>query len=173
MTEHWRAVPGFEGAYEVSDLGRVRSLDRDITQAGRKGTIYTKRVRGRMLRPGRMPGGHVSVSLGRGNSRCVHVLVLLAFIGPPSAAQEALHRNGVANENWLANLRWGTRSRDNKWHNGHKGYKLSPAEVASIKRALAAFGYRGLQRELADEYSVSECTISHIKLGRTHVDVES
>jgi len=95
MTENWKAVPGHEGRYEVSDLGRVKS--------------FCRRKEGVFLRPGRMPGGHLSVALGKGNSQCVHKLVLFAFVGPPPEKHECLHANGVPADNRLENLRWGTR----------------------------------------------------------------
>ena len=110
MQEVWKAIPGYEGRYEVSDQGRVRSLDADVKCIGPiKGEYYSRR-KGRMLKPGRMPFGHLSVALGKGNSRCVHELVLLAFVGAPYAGRECLHRNGVPNDNRLVNLHWGTRS---------------------------------------------------------------
>lgn len=96
MKEIWKAIPGYEGQYEVSDLGRVKS--------------YRRYKEGRILRPGRMPQGHLSVALGRRNSQCVHKLVLLAFVGPAPLNHECLHANGIPSDNRLENLRWGTRT---------------------------------------------------------------
>ena len=70
-------------------------------------------MKGRVLRPGKMKSGHVSVALGRKNSRLVHQLVLEAFVGPRPCAGtliDVLHLNGVPNDNRLVNLRYGTRS---------------------------------------------------------------
>jgi hypothetical protein len=94
--EVWKLIPGYDGKYEVSDQGRIRSYRRSDT--------------GHILSPGRMPGGHMSVALGRKNSQCVHKLVLLAFVGPAPERHECLHINGIPDDNRLANLRWGTRS---------------------------------------------------------------
>ena len=94
--EVWKLVPEYDGKYEVSDQGRVRSFQR-----------YPQ---GRILRPGRMPSGHLSVALGRGNSQCVHKLVLLAFVGATPAKHECRHLNGDPADNRLENLCWGTRS---------------------------------------------------------------
>ena len=94
--ETWKLVPGYDGKYEVSDQGQIRS--------------YQRRPEGRILRPGRMPGGHLSVALGRKNSQCVHKLVLLAFVGAAPDKHECLHINGNPADNRLSNLRWGTRS---------------------------------------------------------------
>lgn len=95
MQEIWKSVPGFENQYDVSSQGRVRTFRRGAN--------------GRLLKPGRMPQGHLSVALGRGNSQCVHKLVLLAFVGPPPKGYECLHGNGDPSDNRLENLRWGTR----------------------------------------------------------------
>ena len=94
--EVWKLVPEYDGKYEVSDQGRVRSFQR-----------YPQ---GRILRPGRMPSGHLSVALGRGNSQCVHKLVLLAFVGAAPAKHECRHLNGDPADTRLENLCWGTRS---------------------------------------------------------------
>jgi hypothetical protein len=94
--EIWKLVPEYDGKYEVSDQGRVRSFQR-----------YPQ---GRILRPGRMPSGHLSVALGRGNSQCVHKLVLLAFVGAAPDKHECRHLNGDPADNRLENLCWGTRS---------------------------------------------------------------
>lgn len=132
LPEIWKPVVGYEGIYEVSDHGRVRSLDRiqvysRIDQySGRELTVH-RLHRGRMLRPGRMTAGHLSVALGKGNSVCVHVLVLEAFVGPCPPGHESLHRDDVPSNNVLDNLRWGTRS-DNirdAIRNGRRTYPRS------------------------------------------------
>ena len=98
--EVWKLVPEYDGKYEVSDQGRVRSFQRN--------------PQGRILRPGRMPGGHLSVALGRGNSQCVHKLVLLTFVGVAPDKHECRHLNGDPADNRLENLCWGTRSENIK-----------------------------------------------------------
>jgi len=169
--ETWKPVVGFEGQYEVSDQGRVRSLDRSWQQRSKKGNLYTHHKRGRLLRPGRMSGGHVSVTLGKGNSRTVHSLVMEAFCGPAPEGMEVLHRNGNPSDSRLCNLRYGTRREnglDKKWHRGAKNYKLRPPQIRAIKTKLRA-GCPGVV--LARAFGVSEATVSAIKVGRLHADV--
>jgi len=101
--ESWRAVPGQPG-YEVSDLGRVRSVDRVVHfPDGRK-----RRAPGVLLSPVVDKDGYRHVGLP-GRRWPVHQLVLVAFVGPRPDGQEALHGNDVPHDNRLANLRWGTR----------------------------------------------------------------
>jgi hypothetical protein len=175
MTEVWKPVVGFEGSYEVSDLGRVRSVDRSWWQKSRHGNLYLHHKKGTLLRPGSMPGGHLSVALGRGNSHCVHELVLRAFLGPPPPQCEARHLDGNEKNNSFENLVWDTRgnnTRDKKWHRGTASYKLKPDEIASIKSSLQR-PYYGMGAELARRFGVSSSAISAIKHDRVHIDVRA
>jgi len=152
--ELWKDIPGYEDKYQVSNLGNVRS--------------YCRSIEPRLLKPGRMPHGHLSVALGRNNSRCVHELVLLAFVGPKPFKHECRHLNGNPADNRLENLAWGTRSQNIKDKTTHGLNKLKPLNIAYIKNILIN-APRGTQAKLARQFSVSECTISDIKKGRTHV----
>jgi hypothetical protein len=107
--EEWRAVPGFEGLYEVSDQGRVRSLDRTIECIGRWGGLVAKRHRGRILKPASGEGGHLWVGLGRDHRDFVHRLVLTAFVRDRRDDEESRHLDGNPANNRLENLAWGTR----------------------------------------------------------------
>lgn len=153
--EAWAYIPGVDVKYIVSDQGRVFSYHSN-----------------KFLKPGRMSSGHVSVALGRGNSRCVHELVLLAFKGPRPPGYEGRHLNGVPNDNRLTNLEWATKSRnsqDKKYHNGAKVYKLTPRDVKQIKYLLASKTFTGVQ--IAKLYGVSKSTIYAVKSGVFHKDV--
>jgi hypothetical protein len=108
MTEQWRPVVGYEGLYEVSDLGRVRSLPRVALRSN--GVPYT--IRERVLRPQRN-SKHVNVTLykdGVAQTPLVHRLVLAAFVGPCPPGQQARHWDDVGTNNTLSNLLWGTPS---------------------------------------------------------------
>jgi hypothetical protein len=107
--ENWLPVVGWEGLYEVSDQGRVRSLDR-LTE--RNGRPY--RLRGRVLKPHRTPPmGYLAVTLyADGNVRKarVHVLVAESFIGNrPENATMVCHNDGDHDNNRPSNLRWGNQ----------------------------------------------------------------
>lgn len=117
MAEAWRPVPGYEGRYEVSDRGRVRSLPRRDMRG--------RRIDSRLLSINTHPSGHQSVKLSHDGKYCaakVHRLVLMAFIGPAPDGHEACHNDGDPGNNHLSNLRWGTRSdnlRDRVRHGVH------------------------------------------------------
>lgn len=107
--EEWRPVPGYEGHYEVSDQGRVRSIDRVVPHSdGRQ-----QHRRGVALRPVANASGHLKVRLydardGRKQWRQIHSLVAEAFIGPPSPGALVLHWNDDPADNRVSNLRYGT-----------------------------------------------------------------
>lgn len=108
-TELWAPIPGFEGSYEVSTCGRVRSLDRIVIR--RDGVAQP--CKGRILRPGTEKSGYQYVALrevGGGGTRRVHDLVLRAFKGPPPPNTEGCHNDGTPANNHPRNLRWDTRS---------------------------------------------------------------
>jgi len=169
--EIWRDIPGFEGAYQVSDLGRVRGLGRTVYHQGGRRFVCE-----RILRPGSTRSGHYHVVRGRGGKggkhiiARVHALVLLAFVGPRPQELEIRHLNGIPTDNRLINLEYATRSRnrlDIKWHDGNALRPLTPQDVLRIKQRLDFV----TNAELAQEYKVSASTISDIRCGRTHKDV--
>jgi hypothetical protein len=106
--EQWLPVVGFEGSYEVSDHGRIRSLDRAISIPGRG----LRQLKGRVLAQTPDTGGRLTVDLRSNRVRRVarvHCLVLEAFVGPrPTPSMEGLHFDDNLINNHLTNLRWGT-----------------------------------------------------------------
>lgn len=102
MTERWLPIPGYEGRYDVSDLGRVRSW----LQC--RGTPVPRILK---ARPG--SNGYLSFCLskfGRQVDERLHALVLLAFVGPRPEGKQRRHRDGDQLNNTLANLTYGTKS---------------------------------------------------------------
>jgi hypothetical protein len=173
-SEAWRDIPGFEGAYQVSDLGRVRSLDRMI----RYPDNHPQFARGRILRPHPAPSGHHKVGFGHRNLVQVHALVMLAFVGPYPEGLEIRHLNGIPSDNRLVNLEYATQSRnlvDLKWHSGRIDRHLTPRDILDIKRRLgpriAGAAPTGQSAALAREYNVSRVTISDIWRERSHKDI--
>ncbi len=104
-SEAWRPIPGYEGIYEVSSLGRVRSIDR-VDCAG-------KRQKGRIRKLGALESGYLKVDLSKGgvlSSHTVHSLVALAHIGPRPIGMWVAHNDGVRTNCAASNLRYATPS---------------------------------------------------------------
>lgn len=120
--ERWRAIPGYEGLYEASSEGRIRSLDREV----RTGIDARRVIKGRIL--SQVPGayGYLLVGLylrggGKRRTYAVHSLVVATFHGPrPSEDHECCHWDNDRTNNRASNLRWGTRSenRDDQRRHG-------------------------------------------------------
>jgi len=116
-TERWLPIPGYEGRYDVSDLGRVRSW---LPWRGEP----VPRIRKALVND----NGHLAVSLS--NDGCqvtakVHQLVMLAFVGPRPDGLETRHLDGNSVNSRLDNLTYGTHSENSMdrvshgtWTNG-------------------------------------------------------
>jgi hypothetical protein len=98
----WRPVVGWEGLYEVSSGGQVRSVDRIITTAS-----GDRRYRGQLLKRAAHPvRGYLSVTLAYGVRRNVHVLVAEAFRGARPDGKQVAHWDGDPTNNVTFNLRF-------------------------------------------------------------------
>ena len=108
--ETWRAVVGYENAYEVSDQGNVRSVTRWVPYGRHKGTTY----KGRQLKLTLIKNGYFTVKLafaGQTRTVYVHDMVLKAFVGARPYTEtrgEIRHLDGVKTNNTLSNLKYGT-----------------------------------------------------------------
>ena len=106
--ERWTPVYGYEGLYEVSDQGRVKSLARYVRD--REGV---RLVRERILKAKAQGFGYSTVMLcreGHKKTRTVHSIALESFIRPRAAGEVACHGDGNPGNNHLDNLRWDTQS---------------------------------------------------------------
>lgn len=113
--EEWRPVPGHEGMYEVSNFGRVRSLDRIVIEPPSDVRKNGRRIRrkGKVLTPRRYKSGHLHVSFGRGRPSRVHRVVYEAFVGPIPEGALVRHLNDDPTDNRVENLAVGSHS-DNR-----------------------------------------------------------
>jgi len=101
LTETWLPIPGFEGRYDVSNMGRVRSW------LPCRGTALP-----RILKPRPTDAGHLAVNLLVGNGsrahKTIHMMMMSAFIGPRPISLETRHLDGDPTHNHLSNLAYGT-----------------------------------------------------------------
>ena len=164
--ERWLPVVGFEGIYDVSDFGRVRSIMK------RKNTLV-----GRILKPSLNASGYRHVGLhkdGKHNTLRVHRLAMMAFIGPCPNGEQINHIDGNKINNRLDNLEYVTAS-ENTRHalslglrvalrgEAHCNSKLKETDVHKIR---ALFGKK-THAEIAEIFNVSRRNISHIANGST------
>ncbi len=119
MVEIWKDIKGYEGLYQVSNLGRVRSLDHIyITKCGKR-----MLVKGQMKKPSSDNDGYMFVLLRRNGKqkRCaIHRLVAKAFITNQYNKPEVNHIDAVKSNNRVDNLEWVT-GKENIQHAMDKG----------------------------------------------------
>lgn len=113
MKEIWKDIKGWEGYYQISNLGRVKSLYRIVPHKlkGKK-TIFE-----RILKPCIASPGYYSLGLRKDcKVKCarIHRLVALHFIPNPQNKPEINHKNGIKTDNRIENLEWVTRSENEK-----------------------------------------------------------
>lgn len=171
MSEIWKDIPGYIGYYQVSDLGRVKSLARTITIYPKIKKPFQKTIHETIMHPAlSAKDGYYFVYLQKNGikEKCyVARLVLLVFRGPPNPGEEACHHpNNDKSNNKLDNLKWGDRV-ENQSHrkaNGtyltgatNPGAKLNNNQVKKILKSKKS------SQDLAKEFSVTDVTINKIR----------
>lgn len=161
MTEEWRAIKDYEGLYEVSNLGRVRSLDRLIPDTRWGGRQFRK---GRVLRL-QNSKGYRTLNLCKDGLQAqvyVHRIVAIAFLDPPLQGQNTVnHKYGAASGDCASGLEWATPA-ENMQHalqTGLRSTKLSTVEVNEIKQLCVDGRFKS---DIAHAFGVTRQTVCRI-----------
>ena len=165
MAENWKSIPGF-GAYDVSDMGRVRSY-----YAGGK-LAKVADISQRIIQPGTSNGYRTVILTTNGQryGRRVAHLVLLAFAGPRPRRMQVCHYDGNPGNDKLCNLRYDTPKGNladrSETARRASRRKLTDEQVIAIRKRFAA-DETLTQVTLAAEYDMAPCSISNICTGKT------
>lgn len=163
--ERWKAIPGFEGLYEASDHGRIRSLWCSAAKAN-----HPRQVPRVLAQSGTYP----SVVLVRDRvkyPRTVHSLVLETFVGPAPQGMEVAHEDGDRKNAALSNLSWKTHKdnvADKVRHGTHQAgervgtSKLTVAQVLEARAAYVPRCRRNGTRALARKFNVSPTAMQRV-----------
>lgn len=169
--EVWRDIPGFEGYYQASNMGRIKSLSRQIFISKSNRSIgYYRRVNERFLKPGLTSNGYFSCTLWvehESHQQTIHSLVLESFSGLRPDGLYGCHKDDDKTNNRLENLYWGTPKENSgdKIINGNQPYgekcqssKLIAADVINIRQMAKT----KTAKELSEKYGVLQPQIWRI-----------
>ena len=174
--EVWRDILGYEGFYQVSNQGNVKSLDRTVITNNRKPYIR----KGKLCNQSKSNLGYMTVGFTVNNvkvNKYVHRLVAEAFITNVNNYPQVNHIDCDKTNNRINNLEWCTNSQNhihaskhglNKLHlhrvaySGEKNGRslLTKEQVLEIKQKYIPFKYSA--KKLSKEYNVSESCITHV-----------
>lgn len=128
MNEHWKDIFGYENCYQVSDLGRFRSIDREIVYS----TGRIQKLKGQLLSPSKQRTGYYTVGLydqnHKGKTLSAHRVVASHFVPNPNNLPEVNHIDGDKSNNSAINLEWVTAKTNNQHArcNGRNHPSMSP-----------------------------------------------
>lgn len=163
--EQWKPIIGYEGYYEVSDLGRVRSIDRIVGRRHCRGRVRKLTVDNN--------GHYLKVQLCRDGvieTKQVHRLVAEAFVVNPNDYPQVNHKDENKRNNTVDNLEWCTHTYNMNYGSkpgkttgeNNKNHKLTSDDVRVIRSKLLA--HESLSK-IAETFNVSVQTIWNIKHG--------
>lgn len=159
--EIWKPIQGYEGIYEISSLGRVKTLERRDCRGQYRKSILLKAASVR---------GYLQIQLWNNRmSRIykIHRLVAQVFIPNPENKPQVNHKNGVKTDNNVENLEWCT-SLENIHHAQRIGIRDvvgagNPAAKLKNNEVIEIFLSKSNQRKLAEKYNISLSTVETIK----------
>jgi DNA-binding NarL/FixJ family response regulator len=175
MQEIWKDIAGYEGLYQISNLGNVKSLERKI-RANKHGGIKT--IKERLLSICYNEHGYKIVNLWKDNkfiTQRVHRLIANAFIPKVDGKPFINHKNSIRDDNRIENLEWCTQkenmqhaynsgSKKQKNCENHHCAKLKNAQVLEIRR-LYKIGYTN--KQISNMFNINSGTISTIVNNRS------
>lgn len=147
----WQPIKGYEGYYEISNYGDVRSVTRVVSRGGPTGDLVKP---GKFRRAHVTPKGYLRLALVRDGSQrnhLVHRLVADAFIPNPDNKPEVNHRNGDKRDNRASNLEWATTS-ENQVHAYNTGLKEPAVKyvVHCPELDLTTMGTQAMERAVRE-----------------------
>lgn len=158
--EIWKEIPEFEGLYEVSNLGNIRSLDREVMQLNAFGTLSKHLYKGRVIKCKSSSNGYLYFSaLNKYIKKWLkpHRLVAIVFIPNPENKPQVNHINGIKTDNRVENLEWCTQKENvnHSWNTGLSTAKFG-IESNSVKTVIQVFKDNNLVTELFGEKQLND-----------------
>ena len=130
----WKPISGFEGLYEVSNTGEVRSVDR-IVETKYKNNYIEKFYKGKRIKGSPNPSGHLTVTLPDRKKKYIHTIVLETFVGQ-SEGMLCRHLNGNPADNRVENLQWGTHLENSQDAKDHRQDEIAALKAEIVRLTL-------------------------------------
>ena len=133
--EIWKDIEGYEGRYQVSNFGRVRSLDQQLTYTSRWGTIAYRPTKGKVLTARKIHGGYLGVLFkvqGKTEMKLVHRLVANAFVPNPQNLETVNHIDEDKTNNRADNLEWMSRADNVRYGTGSQRKRTPMRKVEQL-----------------------------------------
>lgn len=180
MKEIWKAIKDYEGKYEVSNLGRVKSLERT--------SRFNRKIKEKILAPREHTGGYLRVQLSR-KDFYIHRLVAETFIPNPENKSQVNHIDGNKRNNRVDNLEWNTPLENNLHairtglNKKDRDFMIKIANCENHKKAmirkrkltdeqiLEIRNSKESEYKLAETYNVCRSHIHNIKVFKIYKDV--
>ena len=177
--EIWKDVVGYEGIYQCSNIGRIKSLDHKVYHSNYKYRIQ----KGRIISVSKSKKGYLQVSLSKNGKRFhtgVHRIMAISFIDNPENKPQVNHIDGNKENNLLSNLEWVTNSENQIHaingglcsHNRGENHHMSIFSNGQIKVMRLLFKLGVNNRKVAELYNCSDAVVSNIKLNKTYINHE-
>ena len=118
ICEEWKAIQGYENLYEISNFGRIRSLDKVGFQKHWQGGVSRYLFKGQLLKPSKGSNGYMRISLkkdGKLKTFSIHRLVGIHFLEKPDGKDYINHLDADVTNNHVSNLEWCFQSENIKY----------------------------------------------------------
>ena len=168
MKEVWRFIEEYEGYYEISDQGRVRSVDRNVLSG--EVTIF---IKGKIRSPGKNNKGYLYIALskeGKLKTKYVHRLVAAAFLDGRTVERDQVnHKNFITTDNRASNLEW-CSAKENVSHAVLGGRRSSYLTQTDVDRIIMSIEAGESRKKIATRHNICTTTLQKILLGEIYFD---
>jgi len=168
--ERWLPVPGFETSFEISDHGRIRTVERLVWFTSKRGNRAQRRKRVKLISTPVGNHGYCMAYLSADGKRLattVHALVAETFLGPRPSGHDVCHFNGCKTDNRLTNLRYDTRANNHADKKRHgTDFHSRPGGAAKLRKefipAIRALEFFCSAKSVAGLLGVKPSTIRRV-----------
>lgn len=159
--EIWKAIKGYEGYYEVSNLGRIKSVERVVISTSKYGKQYNKHVKEKMLNPRKTGKDYLKVDLSKNGitePKLMHQLVAEAFVPNTHGYTVVHHKNHDQKDNRAENLEWIDGGEHTAMHSAERAKRVDQLDKITGEVLRQWDRARDVERELGYKHnSISRC----------------